>query len=173
MDLIGWVFSLTLVSMLVVIRTPVQIIDYSNVAQVYEVDNVPIGLAIPASLTTRVETRLSRVMRWSSLPDSVTYSKTGMLFGSNLVAKSTDFLSQNPQITTLFSDYVQNCVMGDIFLNHKYSFEELLNSPDPYTLIFANRVHCVACLIKQPVPDMRGGLTGSEIGSCAGYPDRR
>ncbi|EOZ37137.1 TraG-like N-terminal domain protein [Klebsiella pneumoniae VAKPC276] len=38
--------------MLVVIRTPVQIIDYSNVAQVYEVDNVPIGLAIPASLTT-------------------------------------------------------------------------------------------------------------------------
>ncbi|HHL1765600.1 TPA: conjugal transfer mating-pair stabilization protein TraG, partial [Klebsiella pneumoniae] len=42
------------------------------------------------------------------------------------------------QITTLFSDYVQNCVMGDIFLNHKYSFEELLNSPDPYTLIFAN-----------------------------------
>ncbi|WP_107326381.1 conjugal transfer mating-pair stabilization protein TraG, partial [Klebsiella pneumoniae] len=48
------------------------------------------------------------------------------------------FLSQNPQITTLFSDYVQNCVMGDIFLNHKYSFEELLNSPDPYTLIFAN-----------------------------------
>nr|WP_324291619.1 hypothetical protein [Klebsiella quasipneumoniae] len=36
----------------------------------------------------------------------------------------------------MFSDYVQNCVMGDIFLNHKYSFEELLNSPDPYTLIF-------------------------------------
>jgi conjugal transfer mating pair stabilization protein TraG len=66
MDLIGWVFSLTLVSMLVVIRTPVQIIDYSNVAQVYEVDNVPIGLAIPASLTTRVGMRLSRVMRWFS-----------------------------------------------------------------------------------------------------------
>lgn len=139
MDLIGWVFSLTLVSMLVVIRTPVQIIDYSNVAHVYEVDNVPIGLAIPASLTTRVGNALIQSYEMVfALPDSVTYSKTGMLFGSNLVAKSTDFLSQNPQITTLFSDYVQNCVMGDIFLNHKYTFEELLNSPDPYTLIFAN-----------------------------------
>lgn len=139
MDLLGWVFSLTLVSMLVVIRTPVQIIDYSNVAQVYEVDNVPIGLAIPASLTTRVGNALIQSYEMVfTLPDSVTYSKTGMLFGSNLVAKSTDFLSQNPQITTLFSDYVQNCVMGDIFLNHKYTFEELLNSPDPYTLIFAN-----------------------------------
>ncbi|HBR7784256.1 TPA: conjugal transfer mating pair stabilization protein TraG, partial [Klebsiella pneumoniae] len=117
----------------------VQIIDYSNVAQVYEVDNVPIGLAIPASLTTRAGNALIQSYEMVfALPDSVTYSKTGMLFGSNLVAKSTDFLSQNPQITTLFSDYVQNCVMGDIFLNHKYSFEELLNSPDPYTLIFAN-----------------------------------
>ncbi|HBV6378816.1 TPA: conjugal transfer mating-pair stabilization protein TraG, partial [Klebsiella pneumoniae] len=95
--------------------------------------------AIPASLTTRAGNALIQSYEMVfALPDSVTYSKTGMLFGSNLVAKSTDFLSQNPQITTLFSDYVQNCVMGDIFLNHKYSFEELLNSPDPYTLIFAN-----------------------------------
>ncbi|MGE0968611.1 conjugal transfer mating-pair stabilization protein TraG (plasmid) [Klebsiella sp. WOUb02] len=139
MDLIGWAFSLTLVSMLVLIRTNVQIIDYSNVAQVYKVDNVPIGLAIPASLTTRVGNALVQSYEMIfSLPDSVTYSKTGMLFGGNLVAKSTDFLSQNPEITTLFSDYVQNCVMGDIFLNHKYSFEELMNSADPYTLIFSS-----------------------------------
>lgn len=138
MDLVGWVFALTLVSMLVVIRKPVQIIDYSNVSQIYQVDNVPIGLAIPASLTTRVGNALVQSYEMIfSLPDSVTYSKTGMLFGSNLIAKSTDFLSQNPEITTLFSDYVQNCVMGDIFLNHKYSFEELMESADPYSLIFS------------------------------------
>lgn len=139
MDLVGWVFALTLVSMLVVIRKPVQIINYSNVSQVYQVDNVPIGLAIPASLTTRVGNALVQSYEMIfALPDSVTYSKTGMLFGGNLVAKSTDFISQNPEITTLFSDYVQNCVMGDIFLNHKYTFEELLNSSDPYTIIFSN-----------------------------------
>ena len=138
MDLVGWVFSLTLVSMLVVVRTPVQIIDYSNVAQVYKVDNVPVGLAIPASLTTRVGNALVQSYEMIfSLPDSVSYSKTGMLFGGNLVAKSTDFVSQNPEITTLFSDYVQNCVMGDIFLNGKYTLEELMNSSDPYTLIFS------------------------------------
>lgn len=139
MDLVGWVFALTLVSMLVVIRKPVQIIDYSNVSQVYQVDNVPIGLAIPASLTTRIGNALVQSYEMIfALPDSVTYSKTGMLFGGNLVAKSTDFISQNSEITTLFSDYVQNCVMGDIFLNHKYSLEELLNSEDPYTIIFSN-----------------------------------
>jgi hypothetical protein len=47
MDLVGWVFALTLVSMLVVIRKPVQIIDYSNVSQVYQVDNVPMVWRFP------------------------------------------------------------------------------------------------------------------------------
>lgn len=70
-------------------------------------------------------------------PDSVTYSKTGMLFGANLIVKSTDFLSRNPEIINLFQDYVQNCVLGDIYLNHKYSPEELMESDDPYTLIFS------------------------------------
>lgn len=50
--------------------------------------------------------------------------------------KSTDFLSRNPEIANLFQDYVQNCVMGDIYLNHKYTLEELMASADPYTLIF-------------------------------------
>ncbi|WP_213315783.1 conjugal transfer mating-pair stabilization protein TraG [Klebsiella aerogenes] len=139
MDMLGWVFSLTLVSMLVLIKTPVQVIDYSEPSSVYQVDNVPIGLAIPASLTTRIGNSFVQSYEMvMTLPDSSVYSKTGMLFGSNLVAKSTDFMSQNPEIVTLFSDYVQNCVIGDMLLNHKYSFEDLMHSTDPYTLIFSN-----------------------------------
>lgn len=139
MDLLGWVFSLTLVSMLIVIKTPVQIIDYSEPSAVYKVDNVPIGLAIPASLTTRIGNAMVQSFEMvMTLPDSAVYSKTGMLFGSNLVAKSTDFMSQNPEIVSVFSDYVQNCVIGDMLLNHKYSFEDLMHSSDPYTLIFSN-----------------------------------
>ena len=69
-------------------------------------------------------------------PDSVTYRQTGMLFAQTGI-KSTDFLSRNPEIANLFQDYVQNCVMGDIYLNHKYTLEELMASADPYTLIFS------------------------------------
>ncbi|WP_423788096.1 conjugal transfer protein TraG N-terminal domain-containing protein [Klebsiella pneumoniae] len=78
-----------------------------------------------------------------ALPDSVTYSKTGMLFGSNLVAKY-GFCLKSSDYDAVF-DYVQNCVMGDIFSIINYSFEELLNSPDPYTLIFES---CVALFDK-------------------------
>ena len=138
MDMLGWAGVIILISLLVGVRTPVQIIDNSDLTRVYQVDNVPVGLALPASLTTKIGYALVQGYEMVfSQPDSVTYSKTGMIFGANLVSRSTDFLSQNPEITTLFTDYVQNCVMGDIFLNGKYSMEDLMNSPDPYTLIFS------------------------------------
>lgn len=138
MDMVGWAAVLTLMSMLVNVRAPVQIIDSSDLTRTYQVDNVPVGIVIPASMITSIGHAL--VMGYEAVftvPDSVTYSKTGMLFGASLVSRSTDFLSRNPEITGMFSDYVQNCVIGDIFLNNKYSMEELMNSPDPYTLIFA------------------------------------
>lgn len=138
MDMVGWIGVIVLMTLLVGIRTPVQIIDNSDLTKVYQVDNVPVGLALPASLSTKIGYALVQGYEMVfSLPDSVTYSKTGMIFGANLVSRSTDFLSQNPDITTMFTDYVQNCVMGDIFLNGKYSMEELMNSADPYTLIFS------------------------------------
>ncbi|HDP4920745.1 TPA: conjugal transfer mating pair stabilization protein TraG, partial [Escherichia coli] len=127
-----------LISLLVNVRTSVQIIDNSDLVKVHRVDNVPVGLAMPLSLTTRIGHAMvaSYEMIFTQL-DSVTYSKTGMLFGAEMVSKSTDFLSRNPEIANIFQDYVQNCVMGDIYLNHKYTLEELMASADPYTLIFS------------------------------------
>ncbi|HCC5996882.1 conjugal transfer mating pair stabilization protein TraG [Escherichia coli] len=127
-----------LISLLVNVRTSVQVIDNSDLVKVHRVDNVPVGLAMPLSLTTRIgHAMVASYEMIFTQPDSVTYSKTGMLFGAELVSKSTDFLSRNPEITNLFQDYVQNCVMGDIYLNHKYTLEELMASADPYTLIFS------------------------------------
>lgn len=138
MDLLGWVAVFVLISLLVNVRTSVQIIDNSDLVQVHRVDNVPVGLAMPLSLTTRIGHAM--VVSYEMIftqPDSATYSKTGMLFGANLIVKSTDFLSRNPEIINLFQDYVQNCVLGDIYLNHKYTLEDLMASGDPYTIIFS------------------------------------
>ncbi|MES3916006.1 conjugal transfer mating-pair stabilization protein TraG, partial [Escherichia coli] len=138
MDLLGWAAVFVLISLLVNIRTSVQIIDNSDLVKVHRVDNVPVGLAMPLSLTTRIgHAMVASYEMIYTQPDSFTYSKTGMLFGAELVSKSTDFLSRNPEIANLFQDYVQNCVMGDIYLNHKYTLEELMASNDPYTLIFS------------------------------------
>ncbi|XJL77391.1 conjugal transfer protein TraG N-terminal domain-containing protein (plasmid) [Escherichia coli] len=139
MDLLGWVAVFVLISLLVNVRTSVQIIDNSDLVKVHRVDNVPVGLAMPLSLTTRIgHAMVASYEMIFTQPDSVTYSKTGMLFGAESdCRKAPTFLSRNPEIANLFQDYVQNCVMGDIYLNHKYTLEELMASADPYTLIFS------------------------------------
>lgn len=53
MDLLGWAAVFVLISLLVNIRTSVQIIDNSDLVKVHRADNVPVGLAMPLSLTTR------------------------------------------------------------------------------------------------------------------------
>lgn len=60
-----------------------------------------------------------------------------MLFGAQLAAGSSDFRFSEPEIQRMFSDYVHNCVVGDIMLNNKYSIGDLMNSTDPYALIFS------------------------------------
>lgn len=134
-----WMGALVLVtSVLINVKRPVQIIDLSAPTEVYQVDNVPVGISGPFSLITSIGHNLVEAYELVfHQPDALSYSKTGMLFGADLMGKSTDFLSTNPQITALFSSYVQNCVVGDIMLNHKYTLYELMNTTDPYSLIFS------------------------------------
>ncbi|HHA2283564.1 TPA: conjugal transfer mating-pair stabilization protein TraG [Enterobacter hormaechei subsp. xiangfangensis] len=135
---IKWVAVIVIVpGVLIANKHSVQVIDMTDPTAVHQVDNVPGGLAIPASLITSVGYALTQA--YESVfhrPDAVSYSKTGMLFGSELVKASTGFTFADGEIAGLFSDYVQNCVIGDIFLNHKYSMEDLMNSTDPYSKIF-------------------------------------
>ncbi|WP_289347092.1 conjugal transfer mating-pair stabilization protein TraG [Pantoea stewartii] len=135
---IKWVAVIVIVpGVLIANKHSVQVIDMTDPTAVHQVDNVPGGLAIPASFITSIGYALTQAYEGVfHRPDAVSYSKTGMLFGSELVKASTGFTFANGEIAGLFSDYVQNCVIGDIFLNHKYSMEDLMNSTDPYSKIF-------------------------------------
>ena len=132
-------FFILLTSILVIPKRTVQIVDRTDATSIHTVDNVPLGLAAPAKFITGIGTALTEgVETVYHTPDSVTYSKTGMLFGANLVGTATDFMFRNGDLAEIFTAYVRNCVVGDILLNHKYSFQELMNSTDPYALIFQN-----------------------------------
>ncbi|WP_407213192.1 conjugal transfer mating-pair stabilization protein TraG [Enterobacter roggenkampii] len=128
-----------LTSILLVPKRSVQVIDLSDPGAVWVTDNVPVGLAAIASLTTSIGYKMASVYDMlMARPDSVTYSKTGMLFGSQIVAETSDFATQNPELAQMLPDYVENCVIGDILLNGKYTINQLLNSTDPLTLITSN-----------------------------------
>lgn len=140
MVFVQWLAIFMLItSILLVPKRSVQIIDLSDPAAVWKTDNVPVGLAAIASLTTSIGYKMASVYDMlMARPDSVTYSKTGMLFGSQIVAETSDFSTQNPELAQMLPDYVENCVIGDILLNGKYTINQLLNSTDPLTLITSN-----------------------------------
>ncbi|WP_404851729.1 conjugal transfer mating-pair stabilization protein TraG (plasmid) [Enterobacter asburiae] len=139
MELLKWVgFYVLVVAVMIGNKKDVQIVDLSQPAAIYQVDNVPAGLAVPASLISRVGAGMAQAYDIIfARPDALTYSKTGMLFGAQLAAGSSDFRFSEPEIQRMFSDYVHNCVVGDIMLNNKYSIGDLMNSTDPYALIFS------------------------------------
>lgn len=138
--LIKWVFLyLFILSVLVVPKRSIQIIDLSDPTAHYKVDNVPVGAAILFSFGTRIGFGLAEVYdNFFSAPDAVTYTKTGFLFGANLIRDSLNSNINDPSIKINVNNYVTNCVVGDIMLNHKYSLEDLLKSTDVLELITSN-----------------------------------
>ncbi|WP_313107955.1 conjugal transfer mating-pair stabilization protein TraG [Pseudescherichia vulneris] len=140
MIFVQWLAIFMLVTtILVVPKRTVQIIDITDRTSVWVVDNVPVGLAGIASLSTSIGFNVSSLYdSMFARPASLVYSKTGMLFGSQLVAESNGVRTQNPELAQMLPDYVENCVTGDILLNHKYSFNVLMNSTDPMALITSN-----------------------------------
>lgn len=152
MVFVSWAAIFMLItSVLLVPKRSVQIIDITNQGAVYEVDNVPVGLAAIAGLTTGVGYNTASLFDYTlARPDSLTYTKTGMLFGSQIIAESSDFQTQNPQLAQALSNYVESCVVGDILLNHKYTTGDLLNSSDPLTLITSQPLYATYGYVASP-----------------------
>lgn len=120
-------------------KTSIEIFDSSNPGAVYTVDNVAYGLAFPASFITSVAYGLEKAVEEAfHMPDDATYSKTGMLFGSRVFGLSTGFHIIDPEVRADFSQYVKNCVVGDILINKKYSMKNLVDSTDLWSLVSAN-----------------------------------
>lgn len=83
-------------SVLIIPKRTVHIIDMTNPTLVLRVDNVPTGLSVPFRFITSIGGSLTKI--YDSVfhtPDSVAYSKTGMLFGATLMANTTDVVAQN------------------------------------------------------------------------------
>lgn len=100
------------------------------------VDHVPFGIAFPAHLMTALGYGFSSDLETVfTLPNEEQYHKTGMLFGSNLFRLSLASQLDDPDVMNTMNAYVRNCVVGDILINHKYTFNELLHAEDIWALM--------------------------------------
>lgn len=131
-----WVLGYTLVVNLVILpKTDVGIYDIAAQKMIV-VSHVPVVFAATASLITTVGVGLAESYdALMTMPDDLTYTKTGSLFGSKIIQASRDFRIIDPELKREMDGYLRNCVVGDIRLNHKYSVGDIGNSTDIWALI--------------------------------------
>ncbi len=134
-----WIMSYVLVLQLVLMpKTDVAIYDTAAQKDAV-VSHVPVIFAVTASLITSVGIGLAESYdALLSLPDDLTYTKTGSLFASKLIQASRDFRILDPKLKAEMNGYLRNCVVGDIRLNHKYSVSDLSTTQHIWDLISKN-----------------------------------
>ena len=116
-------------------KVGVEIIDSSNPGAVNKVDNVPIGLVLPASIITSISYGLQKEFeKVFHMPNDVRYSRTGMLFGSKLFRLSS--VAPLPKdLAHKINLYFKSCVVGDILIRHLYTITDLSQSKNILDLI--------------------------------------
>lgn len=116
-------------------KVTVVIFDQINPGKAYTVDNVPLGLAAVANLTTAIGAGLTQLTEKTfSLPDDLKYGQTGMVMASRLVLASTQFQVTDPNFQKSLQSFVHQCIFYDLLLN-QYSWSELLNSTNIWNFI--------------------------------------
>lgn len=145
-------------TLLIGVKTNVQIFDLTDPMNIYTVDNVPYGIAMPASIITSIEAGLTQgISDVFHTPDDVSYATTGMLFGAQLFnAVNNGSVILDDETKNNFNHFVRQCIVPDILINHKYTFGQLANSPD-----------ILSFLGQQQMSPLRGIYINGQFDTCA------
>ena len=101
------------------------------------VANVPVGLALFASLTSRVGDGLTRLTEQAfTLPDDLAYRRHGLIFGARLAAATTRLEITDTVFARNIRNYARQCVLHALLLGH-ISADDLRESTDIWGLVTA------------------------------------
>ena len=101
------------------------------------VANVPIGLALFASLTSQVGDGLTRLTEQAfTLPNDLQYREHGLIFGARLAAKATRLEITDTVFARNVRNYARQCVFHALLLGH-ISADDLRESTDIWSLVTA------------------------------------
>ena len=101
------------------------------------VANVPIGLALFASLTSQVGDGLTRLTEQAfTLPADLAYRRHGLIFGARLAAATTRLEITDAVFARNVRNYARQCVFHALLLGH-ISADDLRESTDIWSLVTA------------------------------------
>jgi conjugal transfer mating pair stabilization protein TraG len=123
--------------MLINMTANMQVIDLTE-GRVNSVSNVPYLVALPTHFSTALMYGFTDSIESIfnvDLTGTEEYGKTGIVFGSALYNLSSKSLLIDSETKRQWHDFFTSCIIRDVTINHKYTFQDLLDAPDIWTFI--------------------------------------
>ena len=123
-------------------KATMQVVDLTE-SRISSVNNVPFLVALPTyfastmmyGFTSEVEAVFN-----GDLTGTEEYGKTGMTFGSALFKLSSKSIPTSVESQRRWNDFFMNCIKRDITINQKYTWKELLDTPDVWGFLRGHKM---------------------------------
>jgi len=119
---LNWFLGATLMyGALIVPTTSVKVTDRLNPAlPAAVVDNVPVGLAVVASISSQTGDWMTRTAETVfTMPAALQLTTNGMIYGSRLFDRTREFRIRDPRAKANVEEYIRQCLFYDFMLGHK------------------------------------------------------
>nr|WP_312119852.1 conjugal transfer protein TraG N-terminal domain-containing protein [Brevundimonas diminuta] len=135
-----FIMSMIIFNLLWVPKVQVHITDRFDPALAgADVANIPIGLAVVSSLSSKVGDRATQLSEQAfTQPNDVAYSKTGMVFGAKVFERLRTAQIADPRFDGNLRSFVRGCIYYDILEGH-YSAAELARQNDLWTYVTSTK----------------------------------
>lgn len=115
-----------------------------------KVDGVPFALGAFASMVSQMGRAVTEKMEEVfTLPDYMPYHKTGTVFASALMSQVGQFRIVDPVFKGNMERFVNQCVVYDVMIGHKYTLDDLQNEKDIWTFVSAKASPLLGFLYKE------------------------
>lgn len=125
-----WLLTFVLINTLLL--TPKErliITDLSQPNIIKNVDNVPLGVALPIYFTTLVGNSIARTYdTFLAQPEDLQYSKTGLLFGQRLLENSFDIVPPTPELASNITEFVKICLIERNMISREFEWTSVKES---------------------------------------------
>lgn len=115
-----------------------------------KIDHVPLALGIFASTVSQVGRAITEQFESVfTLPDYMKYHETGTVFASQLMSQVGQFRIVDPVFKGNMERFVNQCVVYDAMIGHKYTLDDLQNTPNIWALVINNASPVLGFLYKE------------------------
>ncbi len=137
---LSWVVKYALITSLFITPTADLTVSDSVTGYRNKVDNLPLGLVLPASVFSGIGFGITKLFdqAFSDADSNIAYYKYGQSFGAALISQSRNFKIQDSGFRENIEGFIDNCIIYDVMVGRKYSASDLRDSENIWALVSKN-----------------------------------